>query len=218
VVEVCRQVGITEQTFYTWKRTYAELGLSELRRSPYNPAFGVRRMPVAWYLAPRAIDIRPGSDSFGAHPNRPVSIAMLVAWSKWEPLKESFIPAPLAVVLLGVGASLWFEQLGDPWLIKPSHFVQVPVADSLAGFLGFLQLPDFSQWANPAVYAAAATIAVAASLETLLNLQAADKIEQVLVKCYEVLITPVRSMKKVSTLRFGNRARMFFWMAWCSSL
>ena len=31
VVEVCRQVGITEQTFYTWKRQYAGLGLSELR-------------------------------------------------------------------------------------------------------------------------------------------------------------------------------------------
>ena len=31
VVEVCRQVGITEQTFYTWKRKYAGLGLSELR-------------------------------------------------------------------------------------------------------------------------------------------------------------------------------------------
>lgn len=31
VVEVCRQVGITEQTFYTWKRKYVGLGLSELR-------------------------------------------------------------------------------------------------------------------------------------------------------------------------------------------
>ena len=31
MVEVCRQVGITEQTFYTWKRKYAGLGLSELR-------------------------------------------------------------------------------------------------------------------------------------------------------------------------------------------
>ena len=31
VVDVCRQVGITEQTFYTWKRKYAGLGLSELR-------------------------------------------------------------------------------------------------------------------------------------------------------------------------------------------
>ena len=40
--------------------------------------------------------------------------------------------------------------------IEPSHLVQVPVADSLAGFFGFLQSPDFSQWSNPAVYTAAA--------------------------------------------------------------
>ena len=31
VVEVCRQIGSTEPTFYTWKRQYAGLGLSELR-------------------------------------------------------------------------------------------------------------------------------------------------------------------------------------------
>jgi carbonic anhydrase/SulP family sulfate permease len=55
--------------------------------------------------------------------------------------------------------------------------VQVPVADSLEGFFGFLQLPDFSQWANPAVYITAATLAVVASLETLLNLEAVDKLD-----------------------------------------
>ena len=55
--------------------------------------------------------------------------------------------------------------------------MQVPVADSLAGFFGFLQLPDFSQWANPAVYIAAATLAAVASLETLLNLEAVDKLD-----------------------------------------
>lgn len=106
-----------------------------------------------------------------------VSIALLVVWDKWKLLKNSPVPAPVIVVLLGVGAGWWFEQLGDPWLIKPSHLVQVPVADSLAGFFGFLQLPDFSQWANPLVYTAAGTIAVVASLETLLNLQAVDKID-----------------------------------------
>lgn len=118
------------------------------------------------------VDIHPGVAVIGL-----VSIAVLVAWSKWKPLKNSVIPAPLIVVLMGVGASLWFQQLGDPWLIKPSHLVQVPVADSLTGFLGFLQWPDFSQWSNPTVYIAAATIAVVASLETLLNLQAVDKID-----------------------------------------
>ena len=31
MVDGCRQVGISEQTFYVWKRKYAGLGLSELR-------------------------------------------------------------------------------------------------------------------------------------------------------------------------------------------
>ena len=32
VVEVCRQIGISEATFYTWKKKYGELGVSELRK------------------------------------------------------------------------------------------------------------------------------------------------------------------------------------------
>ena len=81
------------------------------------------------------------------------------------------------MVLLGVGISLVFRRLGGRWVIEPSHLVQVPVADSLAGFVGFLQSPDFSQWSNPAVYTAAVTIAAVASLETLLNLEAVDKLD-----------------------------------------
>jgi putative transposase len=32
VVEVCRRIGVTEQTFYRWKRKFAGLGIAELRR------------------------------------------------------------------------------------------------------------------------------------------------------------------------------------------
>ena len=117
-------------------------------------------------------DIHPGAAAIGL-----LSIVVLFVWGKWKPLKNSPVPAPLIVVLLGVGISLLFRQFGGAWVIGPSHLVQVPVADSLAGFFGFLQLPDFSQWANPAVYIAAATLAVVASLETLLNLEAVDKLD-----------------------------------------
>ena len=51
------------------------------------------------------------------------SLVLLVLWSTWKPLKDSAVPVPLAVVLFGVGVSLWFEQLGDPWLISASHLV-----------------------------------------------------------------------------------------------
>jgi len=123
-------------------------------------------------LARTIVDIHPGVAAIGL-----LSIAVLVAWGKWKPLKNSGIPAPLIVVPLGIVISLLFRQLGGEWVIEPSHLVQVPVADSLTGFLGFLQSPDLSQWSNPAVYTAAVTIAAVASLETLLNLQAVDKID-----------------------------------------
>ncbi|MGE3976987.1 MAG: SulP family inorganic anion transporter, partial [Nitrospira sp.] len=45
-----------------------------------------------------------------------VSIALLLLWDNWKPLKTSLFPAPVAVVLLGIGAGMWCEQLGDPWL------------------------------------------------------------------------------------------------------
>jgi carbonic anhydrase/SulP family sulfate permease len=106
-----------------------------------------------------------------------LSIALLIFWDRCKPLKKSVIPAPLIVVLLGVAISELFRHVGGAWVIKDSHLVQVPVAESVVGFLDFLQIPDFSQWNNPAVYLAAITIAIVASLETLLNLEAVDKID-----------------------------------------
>lgn len=105
------------------------------------------------------------------------SVALLVLWDKWKPLKTSLFPAPVAVVLFGIGASLWLQQLGDPWLIRPTHLVQVPVASDLPELVGLLPRPDFSQWVNPSVYTAALTLAIVASLETLLNLNAADRLD-----------------------------------------
>ncbi|MGZ8366989.1 MAG: bifunctional SulP family inorganic anion transporter/carbonic anhydrase, partial [Nitrospira sp.] len=118
-----------------------------------------------------------GDFQLGASVIGVVSLALLVLWDKWKPLKTSLFPAPVAVVLLGIAAVLWFEQLGDPWLIKPSHLVQVPVASDVAELVGLLPRPDFSHWMNPAVYVAGITLAIVASLETLLNLQAVDRID-----------------------------------------
>lgn len=117
-------------------------------------------------------DFHLGASTIGV-----ASLVLLVLWSTWKPLKDSVVPAPLAVVLFGVGTSVWFAQLGDPWLIGPIHLVQVPIAESLGEFLGLLQFHDPTQWANPAVYVAGLTIAIVASLETLLNLQAVDRLD-----------------------------------------
>jgi carbonic anhydrase len=117
-------------------------------------------------------DIHPGAAVIGL-----LSLILLVIWDRYKPLKKSIIPAPVVVVFFGVAASMAFRQLGGRWVIGIDHLVQVPVAESLTSFMQFLQLPDFSQWSNPAIYTSAVTIAAVASLETLLNLEAIDKID-----------------------------------------
>ncbi len=106
------------------------------------------------------------------------SVALLVFWDKSKRLKNSLVPGPLVVVLLGVLMSRVFRGFGAPWIIESEHSVQVPVADSVEQFLGFLQFPDFTQLFNPAVYVGGITIAVVASLESLLNLDAVDKLDR----------------------------------------
>ncbi|MEM6687961.1 MAG: SulP family inorganic anion transporter [Planctomycetota bacterium] len=104
------------------------------------------------------------------------SIIMLVLWGKSR-LSKSIVPAPLVVVIFGVFAKLAFDALGGVWLIGESHLVQVPVASSPSEFIGFFQTPDFSALGSVTVYIGAITIAIVASLETLLNLEAVDKLD-----------------------------------------
>lgn len=106
-----------------------------------------------------------------------LSLAIMWGWDRVQWLKKSIIPAPLAVVLSGVGLSFLLAGLGEGWTIGESHLVQVPVADKMAGFLSFLKLPDFSAFADPRVWMAGATVGLVASLETLLNLEAVDKLD-----------------------------------------
>ncbi len=117
-------------------------------------------------------NLHPGAAVIGV-----LSVALLVGWDRIKLLKYSPVPSPLLVVLLGVGLNFLFRELGGRWAIDTAHSVQVPVADSFDELLGFLVLPDFNQLGNSKVYLAAVTIAAVASLETLLNLQAVDKLD-----------------------------------------
>jgi len=118
-----------------------------------------------------------GDIHFGAAVVGVMSIVLLTSWGRVKLLKNSVIPGPLVVVLLGVSLHLLFQRLGGPWAIGASHLVQIPVAESANDLLSLLKFPDFSQLANPAIYMAAVTIAIVASLETLLNLEAVDKLD-----------------------------------------
>lgn len=116
-------------------------------------------------------DFQPGAMLVGL-----VSLALLLVWDRTK-LKKSLVPAPLVVVLLGVGVNLVLKAMGSPWVIEPSHLVQVPTPASLPELFKLLPSPDFKALGNPAILLAAVTLAVVASLETLLNVEAVDKLD-----------------------------------------
>lgn len=117
-------------------------------------------------------DILPGAALIGI-----ASVLFLVAWDKVKVLKKLPVPSALIVVVLGVGINLLLRKMGHDWEVKASHLVQVPAAKDIQAFLGFLQFPGVEHFSNPLVFKAAITVALVATLETLLNLEAVDKID-----------------------------------------
>ncbi|MCB0579495.1 MAG: SulP family inorganic anion transporter [Phaeodactylibacter sp.] len=108
-----------------------------------------------------------------------LSLAILILWEQPFMKKRSFtqiIQGPLVVVVLGILLNLAFQSMPQ-FALRPDQIVSIPVADSLAGFFGLFTFPDFSQIANPQIYITAMTIAVVASLETLLCVEATDKLD-----------------------------------------
>lgn len=109
-----------------------------------------------------------------------VAMAVLVLWER--PFVKRFkaslwIQGPLVAVLLGIVLNELFMVAAPGLAIGASHLVQLPVAADFSGFLGLFTFPDFSQLTNPAVYSTALTLAVVASIETLLCVEATDKLD-----------------------------------------
>jgi MFS superfamily sulfate permease-like transporter len=104
------------------------------------------------------------------------SVLVLFYWDK-TPLKNiKLLPASLFVVLLGVALNLLFTALIPGLAIGQSHLVNLPAFDT-ANLDSYLHLPDLAHFGNADVWVVAATIAIVASLETLLNIEAVDKLD-----------------------------------------
>lgn len=108
-----------------------------------------------------------------------ISLLILILWE--QPFMKriklfQIVQGPLIVVSLGIVLNLIFKNMTGLSL-KPDQVVAIPVPDSISGFFGQFTFPDFSQITNPAIWITGATIAVVASLETLLCLEATDKLD-----------------------------------------
>ncbi len=107
-------------------------------------------------------------------------LAILILWEtvlvKRNPIFQ-IIPGPLVAVALGILFQWWTSNFAPTLALEATHLVTVPVATSPADALELLRFPNWGQIANPAVWTTALTIAVVASLETLLCVEATDKLD-----------------------------------------
>ncbi len=107
-----------------------------------------------------------------------VSLGILIAFLKVPFLKRmQSIPGALVAVLAGIGINEIFKATGSSLAISPEHLVSLPVPESMTQFFGQFSLPDFTQIGNADVWIVALTIAAVASIETLLCIEAADKMD-----------------------------------------
>ncbi len=119
-------------------------------------------------------NIQPGALIIGV-----VSLIIILVWNSAALKKYAFfrlIPSALIAVLVAILLSTFFAN--DPTLaIGPDHLVKLPQIQSTDDLMRNLTFPDFGHLMNPKLYVVAITIAIVASLETLLSLEAVDKLD-----------------------------------------
>jgi MFS superfamily sulfate permease-like transporter len=106
------------------------------------------------------------------------SLALLTLWDKTRLKKLKVLPGPLAVVLFGTAVNELLRASGSPLALNADQLVTLPFSGGGPRELfGALSFPDWSVLSQKAVYTVAVTIALVASLETLLSLEATDKLD-----------------------------------------
>jgi len=101
-------------------------------------------------------------------------------WEKLVSGRKGFIklvPAPLLVVFIGVGLNYFFQSgsAGEP--LRGEHLVTVPIANSASEFFSFFSQPDWARISDYNVWVTAVTVALVASLESLLCIEAVDDLD-----------------------------------------
>ena len=117
--------------------------------------------------------------SYGALIISLVSLFILLLWDSKKlenSILKRLIPAPLFAVSMGVVLNVLFNKY-NVLLLKKEQVVSIENISSSYDFFGLFSLPDFSYWQNPTIYFAAITLAIVASIETLLCVEATDKLD-----------------------------------------
>jgi MFS superfamily sulfate permease-like transporter len=109
------------------------------------------------------------------------SLFVMVLWHQSALKKQQalkLLPAPLVAVLIGVALNALFARSIPAWALGTTHLVQLPVARDDGHLFGFFALPDMRSLLTVEAWRMGAIIAAVASLESLLSLEATDKMDE----------------------------------------
>jgi MFS superfamily sulfate permease-like transporter len=107
-----------------------------------------------------------------------VSFAILISWEKIGFLKNlKLVPGALVAVIAGIVLNEFFIRSESPLAIAKDHLVSLPVPQSFEEFKSIIITPNFTAITNPKVWVVGITIAIVASIETLLCIEASDRMD-----------------------------------------
>lgn len=105
-----------------------------------------------------------------------LGVGLMLWWPKSPMKRLRLFPAPLAAVALGVGINELLTALEPTFAIRGTHLVSLPDT-GVGGVLSQIARPDWSALGDPQVWMLAATLGIVASLESLLSLEATNKLD-----------------------------------------
>jgi MFS superfamily sulfate permease-like transporter len=105
-----------------------------------------------------------------------LGVAVMMWWPKSPMKRVKLFPAPLAAVVLGVGINELLLALEPTFAIRGTHLVNLPTT-GVDGILSQIARPDWSALRDQQVWMLAATLGIVASLESLLSLEATNKLD-----------------------------------------
>jgi MFS superfamily sulfate permease-like transporter len=110
-----------------------------------------------------------------------LSIVIMLFWEKMSQRGFGFfkiVPGALVAVLFGVILNEMFKSLFLELALSQQHLVELPFTGGVSDFFGNLKFPKWSSLTDWSVYKVALTLALVGSLESLLSIEAADKLDE----------------------------------------
>ena len=106
-----------------------------------------------------------------------VSLVLLILWEKPFMKKAKMVPGALVAVIVSILLNALFQSVAPSLAVAKDHLVQIPVPSGINEFLGLFRFPNFSVILKSEVIITAVTLAAVASIETLLCIEAVDKMD-----------------------------------------